>query len=774
MLFAKDMKPKVRILVLILAGAAGFAQRPDSGPGPRPDPGREAALAEIFPVTTGLREDDHPAAAEGAGQVWVAWVSYSETEGNCHIYTRPFVNGQWGEAQRISESAGDYHKPAVAVDGDGGVWIGWAAQVNGNWDIFGRRRSARGDWSRTERWTTDPAPDMLPGLAASGRRIMLVWQTMRRGNLDVMAKVSSEGNWGREELVSESAGNDWEPVVAVSRDGAFHVAWDSYRGDYDVLLRSYRNGSWGAEMVVAGTAKLENHASVHADSQGRVWIAWEVGPENWASDSANGGLRPHREVAFACLRDGKLHQATEAVAALSAVAGKAGMQAPAIQVGRDGKLRLFFRQPMNKNWLSVGHVVWEGSGWSKAEMQLYSEGRIDQRIVTAKAGTDGFLAIYPAGSSHNIIYARLMAAGRAAAQDPAPALSLASAASKPAPAPPAPHTFRGHRLVWGDLHRHTDISEDGGLDDGSLMDAMRYAVDAAGLDFLGVTDHTRYLPRRYNLWRIQQVSDLFYRKGFYVPVHAYERSQYSPWGHRNVVELNRDYTPVPAAYDIGDAGVSPWGLFAALRGRKAMSIPHTSAWGNKQVSWDYFDPQVERLVEIYQGLRSTYEYNGAPDPADKAVYEKDSKYFVWDALAKGRKLGFIASSDHRSTHMSFAAVYAKDLDRESVFEGLNARRTYAATDKILVDFSIGQAMMGEETTVAGEPELRVAVEGTAAVARIDVIKNGSFAYTSQPNTRSVKFTFRDKQFDGKESYYYVRVIQADKNMAWASPIWVKR
>ena len=135
------------------------------------------------------------------------------------------------------------------------------------------------------------------------------------------------------------------------------------------------------------------------------------------------------------------------------------------------------------------------------------------------------------------------------------------------------------------------------------------------------------------------------------------------------------------------------------------------------MSWDYNDPDIERVVEIYQGLRSTYEYNGAPDPAGRVVYEKDSKSFVWNALERKIKLGFIASSDHRSTHMSFAAVYAKNIDRESVFDGLRARRTYAATDKILLDFSIAKHIMGEEVELAGTPELAVAVKEPAPSRR---------------------------------------------------------
>ena len=55
--------------------------------------------------------------------------------------------------------------------------------------------------------------------------------------------------------------------------------------------------------------------------------------------------------------------------------------------------------------------------------------------------------------------------------------------------------FGGKRyeLFFGDLHRHTDISLCFAPSDGSIDDAYRYAIDAAPLDFLGITDHTHDL-----------------------------------------------------------------------------------------------------------------------------------------------------------------------------------------------------------------------------------------------------------------------------------------
>jgi hypothetical protein len=762
----------MKLCVLVMALSAGaMAHRPNAGPSPRPNPSLEAALHQIIPITTGVREDDHPTIAAGDGRVWIAWVSFSETEGTSEIQARSMQGGKWSEPMVVSEAPGDYHKPAIAVDAGGAVWVAWPAQVRGNWDIYGR--VLRDKWSKTERWTTDSGTDLSPQLAASKDGVLLVWQGVRKKNLDILYQYY-KGSWGKEGFVTENPANDWEPAVAVTRDGAFHVAWDSYRGDYDIFLRTMRGGVWGTEIPVAASPKLENHAALAVDAVDRLWIAWEEGPEKWASDSAEGGLRARRDIGIACLKDGKLYRATEAEAALQKLGGERGLQAPAIAFGEDNRLRLFFRQPVNTNWLAVSTTIWNGNGWAKPEKLPYSEGRIDQKIVTARAGR-GIVASYPAGSSHNTIYARLFEAGTASSADLTPQLVASGLLeAKPAPPPVTRHLLNGYQLVWGDLHRHTDISEDGGIIDGSLLDTMRYAHDAAGLDFIGITDHSRYLPRRYNQWRIQQIADLFYAPDVFSPMHSYERSQYSPWGHRNIVYLNRDYTVVPGSYDIGDTGVSPDGLWAALRGKKAISIPHTTAWANKQVSWDYNDPDIERIVEIYQGLRSTYEYNGAPDPAGQAVYEKDSKSFVWNALERKIKLGFIASSDHRSTHMSFAAVYAKGIDRESVFEGLRARRTYAATDKILLDFSIDNHVMGEEIYVVGTPELAVAAEGTGPIAQIDVIKNSKIVYTVSPGVRSAHFTFRDDAYRGEDSYYYVRVIQADKNMAWASPIWVKK
>ena len=46
-------------------------------------------------------------------------------------------------------------------------------------------------------------------------------------------------------------------------------------------------------------------------------------------------------------------------------------------------------------------------------------------------------------------------------------------------------------------------------------------------------------------------------------------------------------------------------------------------------------------------------------------------------------------------------------------------------------------------------------------------------FQTQPSESVADFTYVDAKAGKGESWYYVRVTQADRNLAWSSPIWVK-
>jgi hypothetical protein len=266
---------------------------------------------------------------------------------------------------------------------------------------------------------------------------------------------------------------------------------------------------------------------------------------------------------------------------------------------------------------------------------------------------------------------------------------------------------------------------------------------------------------------------------------AYERSVNYPNGHRNVVFVQRGIHTLPrldpdnlqTAAAENRQGHTPdtQMLYAYLKQFDGIVASHTSATG-MGTDWRDNDPNAEPVVEIYQGLRQNYEMPGAP----RANTQEDSiggwrpMGFVNLALEKGYRLGFEASSDHVSTHMSYANLFVKDATREAVLDALKKRHTYAATDEILADVESGTHMMGDEFSTADPPTLKIKLRGTSKFAKVIVIRDGKFVYSTSPFTQDVEFSWRDNQPQkDKTSYYYVRGEQDDGEIVWVSPMWIK-
>ncbi|MFN7920978.1 MAG: hypothetical protein U0Q16_12825 [Bryobacteraceae bacterium] len=54
------------------------------------------------------------------------------------------------------------------------------------------------------------------------------------------------------------------------------------------------------------------------------------------------------------------------------------------------------------------------------------------------------------------------------------------------------------------------------------------------------------------------------------------------------------------------------------------------------------------------------------------------------------------------------------------------------------------------------------------------ISNKHFLYTQRPRTREANLEFTDRDQKPGESWYYVRVMQGDGQIAWSSPVWITK
>ncbi len=177
---------------------------------------------------------------------------------------------------------------------------------------------------------------------------------------------------------------------------------------------------------------------------------------------------------------------------------------------------------------------------------------------------------------------------------------------------------------------------------------------------------------------------------------------------------------------MGEKELSPQELWDVLTryGQPVTAISHTGATG-MGTDWNIFesiDHRVENVVEIYQGARVSYEGRNAPQPTvglregerynaaatlpairspaiRSAASPTRTTVSIKTLSAVVHKLGVWANSDHISTHTSYGGVYVKEFTREGIIEGLNARRTIAATDKIFIEFTCNGHLLGTEIEV---------------------------------------------------------------------------
>ena len=347
--------------------------------------------------------------------------------------------------------------------------------------------------------------------------------------------------------------------------------------------------------------------------------------------------------------------------------------------------------------------------------------------------------------------------------------------------PIAPH-FRpsGYNVYWGDIHNHTNLSGDGVRD---IDDAYWYARHISGLDFVAITDHEGGKD-----WERSKASAKKYNvPGAFTTILAYEYSKAGFSGHRNVYYLDDDM-PCPTPDDPND-------LWDQLPPGRALVIPHHpnthseggTTFGRWQpTDWNVHHPEFQRHVEICQ-LRGSFEVEEVGAPVILGGNGSSAR----SALAKGLRLGFVGGTDNHRGHPGsrmdtmggisyrlrpvggITAVLAHECTRESLWEALLARRTYATTcEHILLDFSVNGACMGGATEPASAFNVRLAAIGTSAIARVDIIRDGQEVHTVQGSGASLELEWSDCPAE-QPDYYYARVIQADGNAAWSSPIWIE-
>ncbi len=736
-------------------------------------------------------------AIDGEGRVWVVWSANQEE--NWDIYARALQDGHWSKTIRVSRQAEPDGFPVAATDAGGRVWVAWQGFREGTARILAATQEGAGF---AEPIVVGQAQRNLwaPAIAASeDGRVAVAWDGYAQGNYDVSLRVATGGTFGEAIPVAQSLQAEMRPSLTFDPAGrlwiAYEVApqlWGKDTGPYDnqgtklyqargVAVRVWAEGKW---MQPAGKAAAAFRVGkrrrgqklalprLATDAAGRVWLAVRsprlgsrvgVGTAWFEHLAWYRGDRWSGEVL--CAQTDNLLDNRPALLGLPS--GEI-----ALVGSTDGRFATGARLPQ---WF-VRSLRSRGEKIQLKPRKTRWPDAVNNELMMAKLG--------PApGEAGKVVLEPV-----AADESTGPSEEAGKEARDVARARAATTTIGGRtlRLVRGEFHRHTEISPDGG-GDGLLLDMWRYALDAANLDWIGNGDHDNGNGREYSWWTVQKTTSLFQVSGVFTPMYSYERSCGYPDGHRNVVFARRGVRPLARlsggkgkAMDSlpveADRPHSPdtQMLYAYLRQFDGVCASHTSGT-DMGTDWRDNDPQVEPIVEIYQGCRQSYEMPGAPrtNTADHSLGGWRPFGFVSLALRKGFRLGFESSSDHGSTHISYCNVWVKEHSRQGILAAMKARHLYGSTDNIIADVRCGEHFMGDEFTLGERPRLKVHLVGTQPFAKVHVIKDGNYVHSASPGKREVEFEWTDfTPTPGTTSYYYVRGEQEDGELVWVSPMWI--
>jgi hypothetical protein len=310
--------------------------------------------------------------------------------------------------------------------------------------------------------------------------------------------------------------------------------------------------------------------------------------------------------------------------------------------------------------------------------------------------------------------------------------------------------YRDMTAYYGDLHSHCNI----GYAHGSIEEAFQNA--RLQLDFACITVHAHWhdIPKNQDrlAYLVKYHEDGFKRTADQwnhlkqVVAEQHEDNQFvtflgfewhsNTYGDHNiyfngaegeVIRAGNMAELKSALRDYGDKGI------------ETMLIPHHIGYkaGYRGISWEKYDPEFISVVEI-MSMHGASESPSASNPYLHTMGPRDGRSTLQYGLEQGAMVGVVGSTDHHSAHPGSyghgkLGVWATDLSRNAIWDGIQQRRTYALTgDRIEVQFSLNDTMMGSVAPPSNNRDIDITVRGGDAIDYIDIVHNNNLVHRHSP------------------------------------------
>ena len=299
--------------------------------------------------------------------------------------------------------------------------------------------------------------------------------------------------------------------------------------------------------------------------------------------------------------------------------------------------------------------------------------------------------------------------------------------------------YNNLNIFYGDIHNHCGLS----YGHGTLSDALNNA--RLQLDFVSITIHAVWPDLPTNDPQLNYLVD-YHKQGFikaqsnwntylknieaandegtFVTFPSFE------WHSMNYGDYCVYFQHAAEAHIIDAPDLPSLRMMLRNISTPTMLIPHHIGYkrGFRGINWEAFSNEMSPVAEIFS-FHGLSESTDGPYPYLHAMgprHEQSTAHYGW---AQGNVFGIVGSTDH---HNSFPGsygygrmgVWAQSLSRESLWDAIYQRRTYALTgDNITLGFSVNGQPIGDICPADDQRWIEVEVRAIDSIDYIEVLHN---------------------------------------------------
>ena len=351
---------------------------------------------------------------------------------------------------------------------------------------------------------------------------------------------------------------------------------------------------------------------------------------------------------------------------------------------------------------------------------------------------------------------------------------------------------------FGQLHSHTQYSDGSGTLD-SALDYVANLPESANVQFVAFTDHSNYFDTTSSanpegalydmslasadsqkIWNTYKstIDNFNATHSNIIAIGGFEMTWSGGPGHINtfntpgIVSRNNKTLNNKTS----DAGMKAYyALLSQSEGVDSISqFNHPGTTFGNFSDFSYWDPVIDsRMYMVEVG-------NGEGQIGAGGYYPSYEQYIM--ALDKGWHVAPTNNQDNHKGRWGNAndardVILTDNFTEEGIYQAIRDMHMYATEDKnLLVNYSVNGQIMGSSITEVPEKlDISVSVndpDPTDSIAKVEVVVNSGKVAHTWDNTAELATGELSVTLDSGYSYYFIRVTEADGDLAVTAPVWV--